>query len=136
MNSLTHMYSVEELVLSDGSKILFDDGLAAQMIVINHKCGQLIVTTPSNVLDGPVSLSEVVGKKWVQLREIRYAIIGTADMKRVHYKKYHHVFKAETVMHKDWRITTEAKALFVPYQLDVLLDTKEFPKVTAVQFIS
>jgi len=136
MNALTHFYSVEELVLADGSKVRFDDQLAAQLIVLDHQRGQLVVTTPGNVLDGPVSMSEVIGKKWAKLSEIRYAIIGTADYKRVHHQKYHHQFKAETVIDKEWRITTDAKALFVPYQLDVLLDTKSFPKVTAVQFIS
>ena len=134
MNSLTHLYSVEELVLSDGSKIRFDDVLAAQLIVHSSQVGQLIVTTPSNVLDGPVNLIDVIDKRSAKLKEIRYAIIGTADMKHVRTQRYHHEFKAPTQI--EWFITTSAKSLFVPYQLDVLLDTKEFPKVTAIQFIS
>lgn len=136
MNSLTHLYSVEELVLSDGSKIRFDDVLAAQLIVHSSQVGQLIVTTPSNVLDGPVNLIDVIDKRSAKLKEIRYAIIGTADMKHVRTQRYHHEFKAPTQIDEEWFITTSAKSLFVPYQLDVLLDTKEFPKVTAIQFIS
>jgi hypothetical protein len=136
MNSLTHLYSVEELVLSDGSKIRFDDVLAAQLIVHSSQVGQLIVTTPANVLDGPVNLIDVINKRSAKLKEIRYAIIGTADMKHVRTQRYHHEFKAATQIDEEWFITTSAKSLFVPYQLDVLLDTKEFPKVTAIQFIS
>lgn len=136
MNALTQMYSVNSLVLS-GRRVSFDEELACQFFVLDKNRCQFVVTTPAMVLDGPKTLRQVVGKGHARLDRIEYTIIGTADGQRIHTQPYFHDFSADVDVDDSFVAECRVKALFIPYQLDVVLDTKNrFPKVTAVQFIA
>ena len=118
MNALTQLYSVDE-IRTDKGTIRCHETVACQLIVRSSDDAQLICYNPSNVLDG------------------LYTIIGTADDQAVLTQRYKHDFTTPVTLDNSLNMTPSKGALFLPYQLDVLLDTKnKFPKVTAIQFIA
>jgi len=136
MNALTQLYSVDE-IQTDRGTIKCDDRIASQLIVRSSDDAQFICYNPSNVLDGLYSLSDLLKCKSCRLTGIRYTIIGTADDSAVRTQRYKHDFTTKVMLDDSLNITPMSGALFLPYQLDVLLDTKnKFPKVTAIQFIA
>lgn len=136
MNALTQLYSVDE-IQTDRGTIKCDDKIASQLIVRSSDDAQFICYNPSNVLDGLYSLSDLLKCKSCRLTSIRYTIIGTSDDSAVRTQRYKHDFTTKVMLDNDLNITPTKGALFLPYQLDVLLDTKnKFPKVTAIQFIA
>lgn len=136
MNALTQLYSVDE-IQTDRGTIKCDDRIASQLIVRSSDDAQFICYNPSNVLDGLYSLSDLLKCKSCRLTGIRYTIIGTSDDSAVRTQRYKHDFTTKVMLDDSLNITPTKGALFLPYQLDVLLDTKnKFPKVTAIQFIA
>lgn len=136
MNALTQLYSVDE-IQTDRGTIKCDDRIASQLIVRSSDDAQFICYNPSNVLDGLYSLSDLLKCKSCRLTGIRYTIIGTSDDSAVRTQRYKHDFTTKVMLDNSFNITPTKGALFLPYQLDVLLDTKnKFPKVTAIQFIA
>ena len=136
MNALTQLYSVDE-IQTDRGTIMCDDRIASQLIVRSSDDAQFICYNPSNVLDGLYSLSDLLKCKSCRLTGIRYTIIGTSDDSAVRTQRYKHDFTTKVMLDNNLNITPTKGALFLPYQLDVLLDTKnKFPKVTAIQFIA
>jgi hypothetical protein len=136
MNALTQLYSVNSLTLN-GRKISFDDKIAAQYFPLDRKSCQFVVVNPSNILEGPLRLVEVIGKVRATLTRIEYTAIGMADGERLFMENYFHDFTSEVVVNDSFVARATSKSLFIPYELDVVLDTKnKFPKVTAVQFIA
>jgi len=136
MNALTQLYSVDEIITSKGT-IKCDDRIACQLIVRSSDDAQLICYNPGNVLDGLYSLSDLLKCNVCLLQGIRYTIIGTAGDSAVRTQRYKHDFTTRVTLDNYLNITPSKGALFLPYQLDVLLDTKnKFPKVTAIQFIA
>lgn len=136
MNALTQLYSVDE-IRTDKGTIKCDDRIACQLIVRSSDDAQLICYNPGNVLDGLYSLSDLLKCTRCFLTGIRYTIIGTAGDSAVRTQRYKHDFTTKVLMDNQFNIQPYKGALFLPYQLDVLLDTKnKFPKVTAIQFIA
>jgi hypothetical protein len=136
MNALTQLYSVDE-IRTDKGTIRCHETVACQLIVRSSDDAQLICYNPSNVLDGLYSLSDLLKCKSCLLKGIRYTIIGTADDRAVLTQRYKHDFTTPVELDNSLNMTPKKGALFLPYQLDVLLDTKnKFPKVTAIQFIA
>jgi hypothetical protein len=136
MNALTQLYSVDE-IRTDKGAIKCDDRIACQLIVRSSDDAQLICYNPGNVLDGLYSLSDLLKCTRCFLTGIRYTIIGTAGDSAVRTQRYKHDFTTKVLMDNEFNIQPFKGALFLPYQLDVLLDTKnKFPKVTAIQFIA
>ena len=136
MNALTQLYSVDE-IRTDKGTIKCDDRIACQLIVRSSDDAQLICYNPGNVLDGLYSLSDLLKCTRCFLTGIRYTIIGTAGDSAVRTQRYKHDFTTKVLMDNSFNIQPYKGALFLPYQLDVLLDTKnKFPKVTAIQFIA
>ena len=136
MNAITQLYSVDEFKTDHGT-VKCDDKVACQLIVRSSNDAQLICYNPGNVLDGLFSLSDLVRVTKSKLLSIRYTIIGTADSSAVMTQRYKHDFTTPVLIDNNLNITPTKGALFLPYQLDVLLDTKDrFPKVTAIQFIA
>lgn len=135
MNCLTQLYSVD-VIKTDHGNLNFDDAHAAQLIVRNSNDAQILVTNPANVLDGLLPLSELLRTTKTRLRSIQYTIIGTPDGSKVHTQRYKHDFTTDVTLDNELNLRTSRGALFIPYQLDVLLDTNRFPKVTAIQFIA
>lgn len=136
MNALTQLYSVDEIKTDKGT-IKCDESVACQLIVRSSDDAQFICYNPSNVLDGLYSLSDLLKCTRCFLTGIRYTIIGTADDSAVRTQRYKHDFTTKVLMDNEFNIQPYKGALFLPYQLDVLLDTKnKFPKVTAIQFIA
>lgn len=136
MNALTQLYSVDE-IRTDKGTIRCHETVASQLIVRSSDDAQLICYNPSNVLDGLYSLSDLLKCKSCRLTAIRYTIIGTADDQAVLTQRYKHDFTTPVTLDNSFNMTPSKGALFLPYQLDVLLDTKnKFPKVTAIQFIA
>ena len=136
MNALTQLYSVD-LIKTDHGNINFEDAYAAQLFVRSSIDAQIVVINPANVLDGILTLSHLLkGATKTRLRSIQYTIIGTADGSRVHTQRYKHDFTTDVLLDNELNLRATRGALFIPYQLDVLLDTRKFPKVTAIQFIA
>lgn len=136
MNALTQLYSVDE-IRTDKGTIKCDDRIACQLIVRSSDDAQLICYNPGNVLDGLYSLSDLLKCTRCFLTGIRYTIIGTSGDSAVRTQRYKHDFTTQVGLDNSLNITPSKGALFLPYQLDVLLDTKnKFPKVTAIQFIA
>ena len=136
MNALTQLYSVD-LIKTDHGTLNFEDRHAAQLIVRSSDDAQILVINPANVLDGLIPLSQLLkGATKTRLRSIQYTIIGTADGTRVHTQRYKHDFTTDVALDDSLNLIPSRGALFIPYQLDVLLDTRKFPKVTAIQFIA
>ena len=136
MNALTQLYSVDE-IQTDRGTIKCDDQIASQLIVRSSDDAQFICYNPGNVLDGLYSLSDLLKCTKCMLKGIRYTIIGTAGDSAVRTQRYKHDFTTKVVIDNSFNIIPSKGALFLPYQLDVLLDTKnKFPKVTAIQFIA
>ena len=136
MNALTQLYSVDE-IQTDLGTIKCDDQIASQLIVRSSDDAQFICYNPGNVLDGLYSLSDLLKCTKCLLKGIRYTIIGTAGDSAVRTQRYKHDFTTKVAIDNSFNIIPSKGALFLPYQLDVLLDTKnKFPKVTAIQFIA
>jgi hypothetical protein len=136
MNALTQLYSVDE-IQTDRGTIKCDDQIASQLIVRSSDDAQFICYNPGNVLDGLYSLSDLLKCTKCLLKGIRYTIIGTAGDSAVRTQRYKHDFTTKVVLDNSFNIIPSKGVLFLPYQLDVLLDTKnKFPKVTAIQFIA
>lgn len=136
MNALTQLYSVDLIKTSHGN-INFDDAYSAILLVRSSFDAQIVVTNPANVLEGLSSLEELIpGTLRTSLLSIQYTIIGTADGSRVHTQRYKHDFTTNVKLDNSLNLIPTKGALFIPYQLDVLLDTRKFPKVTAIQFIA
>jgi hypothetical protein len=136
MNALTQLYSVDE-IQTDRGTIKCDDQIASQLIVRSSDDAQFICYNPNNVLEGLYSLSDLLKCKQCMLKGIRYTIIGTAGDSAVRTQRYKHDFTTKVTLDNFFNIIPSKGALFLPYQLDVLLDTKnKFPKVTAIQFIA
>jgi hypothetical protein len=136
MNALTQLYSVDE-IQTDRGTIKCDDQIASQLIVRSSDDAQFICYNPGNVLDGLYSLSDLLKCTKCMLKGIRYTIIGTAGDSAVRTQRYKHDFTTRVALDNSFNIIPSKGALFLPYQLDVLLDTKDkFPKVTAIQFIA
>ena len=128
MNCLTQLYNVDSLVTDKGT-INLDDQIAGQLFVRASDDAQILVYRPDNVL--------VLKCAQCVLQRIHYTILGTADGKQIYTQKYKHDFTTKVLLDGDFNIAPTKGALFIPYQLDVLLDTnKKFPKVTAIQFIA
>lgn len=143
MNALTQFYSVDLLDFGKNRVYEFDHttDAAVQMIPLNAWQAQLIVTNRRNAMDGVQSFHETI--KGGILRRIEYTIIGSPDQKKVGIQRYKHDFKKRVQVEPDAAntdlgliYTPDAYALFVPYEMNVLLDTNEFTKVTAIQFIA
>ena len=63
--------------------------------------------------------------------------VSWPDGSQIRTQRYKHDFTTKVLLDGDFNIVPTKGALFIPYQLDVLLDTKnKFPKVTAIQFIA
>lgn len=137
MNAITQFYSVDMIRTSEGV-LKFEGDVAAQLIVVDHREGQLLVTNPSQPLDGPYRIKDFFKtRKPVRLERIQYTILGWAGGKKIHHQAYHHDFKIPTYLGSSWGIIPSKGPLFIPYQLDTLLDTHDqFPKITAIQFIA
>lgn len=136
MNALTQLYSVDE-IRTDRGTIKCDDQIASQLIVRSSDDAQFICYNPGNVLEGLYSLSDLLKCTKCFLTGIRYTIIGTAGDSAVRTQRYKHDFTTKVTLDNSFNIIPSKGALFLPYQLDVLLDTKnKFPKVTAIQFIA
>jgi hypothetical protein len=136
MNALTQLYSVDE-IQTDRGTIKCDDQIASQLIVRSSDDAQFICYNPGNVLDGLYSLSDLLKCTKCLLKGIRYTIIGTAGDSAVRTQRYKHDFTTKVMLDNSFNIIPTKGVLFLPYQLDVLLDTKnKFPKVTAIQFIA
>lgn len=135
MNCLTQLYNVDVL-RTDHGNLNFDERHAAQLIIRSSNDAQILVTNPANVLDGLLPLSELLKTSRTKLRSIQYTIIGTPDGSKVHTQRYKHDFTGDVLVDDALNLRAVRGALFIPYQLDVLLDTNRFPKVTAIQFIA
>ena len=136
MNALTQLYSVDE-IQTDRGTIKCNDKIASQLIVRSSDDAQFICYNPANVLEGLYSLSDLLKCTKCFLTGIRYTIIGTAGDSAVRTQRYKHDFTTKVMLDNSFNMTPTKGALFLPYQLDVLLDTKnKFPKVTAIQFIA
>ena len=136
MHCLPQLYNVDSLVTDKGT-INLDDRIAGQLSVRASDDAQILVYRPDNVLDGLLSLRDVLKCAQCVLQRIHYTILGTADGKQIYTQKYKHDFTTKVLLDGDFNIVPTKGALFIPYQLDVLLDTnKKFPKVTAIQFIA
>ena len=133
MKALTQFYSVDKVVMRQsgrGKTVRFDD-LACQMLVHGPVQASFVVTNPARALDG------VMQWEWPGLlRSIEYTIIGSPDGERVGVQRYKHQFTTEVTVDKLGVVTARQGALFIPYQIDVLLDTKEFGRVQSIQFIA
>ena len=136
MNALTQLYSVD-LIRTSAGTVNFEDRWAAQLFPRSAHDAQIVVTNPADALEGLASLDELLpGTRRTKLLSIQYTIIGTADGSKVHTQRYKHEFTTPVSLDLNLNILAERGALFIPYQLDVLLDTHRFPKVTAIQFIA
>lgn len=137
MKALTQFYSVDVLVIG-GKRIRFDEetdpNLACQMIPLSPTQCQLLITNADRALDGLLDSSSVlpVGN----LTHIEYTIIGCPDGKAVGHQRYEHKFTTPVRVSASGVVTAEKGALFLPYQMDVLLDSKKFGKVQGIQFIA
>jgi hypothetical protein len=126
-----------DTLVTDKGTIHFDDKFAAQLFVRASNDAQIVAYRPDNVLDGILTLREVLGHPQCVLKTIHYTILGTPDGSQIRTQKYKHDFTTKVLIDSDFNIIPSKGALFIPYQLDVLLDTKnKFPKVTAIQFIA
>ena len=136
MNCLTQLYNVD-VIKTDHGNLNFDEHRAAQLLVRSSNDAQILVTNPANVLEGLFPLSSLLkGTTRTKLRSIQYTIVGTPDGSKVHTQRYKHDFTTDVLLDNELNLRTTRGALFIPYQLDVLLDTNRFPKVTAIQFIA
>ena len=91
MNCLTQLYNVDSLVTDKGT-INLDDRIAGQLFVRASDDAQILVYRPDNVLDGLLSLRDVLKCAQCVLQRIHYTILGTADGKQIYTQKYKHDF--------------------------------------------
>jgi hypothetical protein len=137
MKALTQFYSVDVLVVG-GKRIRFDEptdpNLACQMIPLSPTQCQFIVTNADRALDGILDLGTVIPTG--NLSHIEYTIIGCPDGKAIGHQRYEHKFTTPVRVSASGVVTAEKGALFLPYQMDVLLDSKKFGTVQGIQFIA
>jgi hypothetical protein len=135
MKALTQFYSVDVLTV-DGRKIRFDgqEPIACQMIPLDSQRCQFIATNSERALDGILDFASVYQPGF--LKYIEYTIIGSPDGVAVGVQRYSHKFTTPVRLSASGIATAENGALFLPYQMDVLLDTRKFGKVQGIQFIA
>jgi hypothetical protein len=137
MKALTQFYSVDVLVIGQ-KRIRFDEptdpNLGCQMIPLSPTQCQLLITNADRALDGILDFATVVPVG--DLKHIEYTIIGSPDGAHIGHQRYEHKFTTKVRVSASGTITAERGALFLPYQMDVLLDSKAFGKVQGIQFIA
>lgn len=137
MKALTQFYSVDVLTIGQ-KRIRFDEptdpNLACQMIPLSPTQCQLLVTNADRALDGILDFGMVIGSG--KLTHIEYTIIGTPNGSQIGHQRYQHKFTTSVKVSASGVVSAERGALFLPYQLDVLLDSKQFGKVQGIQFIA
>lgn len=137
MKALTQFYSVDVLTIGQ-KRIRFDEptdpNLACQMIPLSPSQCQLLITNADRALDGLIDLATVLPTGY--LNYIEYTIIGTPNGQQVGHQRYSHKFTTKVKVSASGVVTAERGALFLPYQMDVLLDSKQFDKVQGIQFIA
>lgn len=135
MKALTQFYSVDVLTV-DGKRHRFDgqEPIACQMIPLDPNRCQFIATNSERALDGVLDFATVCQPGLVKY--IEYTIIGSPDGKAVGVQRYSHKFTTPVRLSASGIATSEKGALFLPYQMDVLLDTQKFGKVQGIQFIA
>ena len=143
---MNQTYLLRKLVTNQGAIDLDELGLQAQLIPQNKEWCLILTTDPTNALEGAIDLLDHVRIGSAKVSEIRYTLSGTGHDSETIYEEFKHTFTTPVHLQRsgpktEWpalaELVTEGNALFIPYQLDVLLGTKnKFPKVTAVQFIA
>lgn len=140
MKALVQFYSINKLVI-DGQEVVFNmpgtPNLACQMLPLSHQVALLLLTNADRAMDGLMAWDGHCPSG--NLSRVEYSIVGTPDGRRVGMQHYHHDFTTPVEVEASdigATITATRGALFIPYQLDVLLDTKVFGKVQSVQFIA
>lgn len=138
MKALRQFYNVDRLV-TDKFDVRFTGDAACQMLVQGADSCQLVLTDSTNAIAGPLRWHDVTSPNWqsAAVHRIEYTIIGSPDGERVGAQRYFHDFTTYvTLLSKTGEIRANKGALFIPYQMDVLLDTTKFGKVTGIQFIA
>ena len=132
MKALTQFYAVDKVVVANkGDKTVVFDDLACQMIVHGPQSASFVVTNPARALDG------VLRWQWPGLlKRIEYTIVGSPDGQKVGMQRYKHDFTTPVIVDESGGVTASRGALFIPYQIDLLLDTKAFGRVQSIQFIA
>ena len=113
--------------------------LAVQLVPLDHRSAMLVATNADRALDGIVRWNDLRVRG--TLSRIEYSAVGTPDGERIEVVHYHHDFTTPVEIGArypgfDLGIIRSRDALFIPYTMDVILDTSVFGRVQGVQFIA
>jgi hypothetical protein len=132
MTALTQFYQIDKIV-TDKWTVVFDEIEAAcQMVVLSEHTAMMCMTNPSRALDGSLTWA------WPEahIQSIEYTLYGSPDGQRIGMQRYQHKFTTDVVISRGGTMMAKQGALFIPYQLDVILDSKAFGKAQGIQFIA
>lgn len=137
MKALRQFYDISRLVTSQFD-LRFAGDAACQMIVQGADGAVLVLTDSTNAIAGELTWHQVTHPGWKEalVQRIEYTIVGSPDGRRVGTQAYYHDFTSPTILTSTGEMFARKGALFIPYQLDVLLDTTKFGKVSGIQFIA
>ena len=137
MNALRQFYNVDRIV-TDKWDAKFTGTTACQMIVLGADSAQMLLTDSTNAINGPLQWADITPGSWksAKVERIEYTIVGSPDGARVGTQRYYHDFTSPPHIDLQGVVKATKGALFIPYQMDVLLDTTKFGKVSGIQFIA
>lgn len=132
MSSLVQIFHVNAIVVGT-TRHEFDGDLSCQFFPHGPLAAHFVLTPLFDILDGEIAWDDhcEIGA----VKEIEYTIIAVCGTK-VLRQQYRHEFTTPVKIDGDGFMSALRGALFIPYQLDVLVDSNQFPKVTSVQFIA
>lgn len=130
---ISQIYSVQKLTIGR-TKYVFGEDVECQFFPTGVHSAHLLLTNPQRALDGILSFYQHI--KPGALKHIEYTIIGSVNGETVKQQRYEHRFTTPVRIHNDGTMTASKGALFVPYQLNVLLDSTKFGRAQSIQFIA
>jgi len=130
---ISQIYSVQNITIGK-NRYIFGDDVECQMFVMDQYRALLQLTNPQRALDGILTFHQTV--KPGILQHIEYTIIASVDGQTVKQQRYEHSFTTKAAVDRDGVIWSNPGALFIPYQLNVLLDSNKFGRAQSVQFIA
>lgn len=130
---ISQIYSVQKLTIGR-TKYVFGDDVECQFFATGTHSAHFLLTNPQRALDGILEFAQFI--KPGAVKHIEYTIIASVDGEVVKQQRYEHPFTTLVRMDVHGTMIATKGALFLPYQLNVLLDSKKFGRAQSIQFIA
>lgn len=130
---ISQIYSVQKLTIGR-TKYVFGDDVECQFFPTGTLSAHFLLTNPQRALDGILEFAKFI--KPGSVNHIEYTIIGSVDGQTVKQQRYEHRFTTPVRMDVHGSMIANKGALFIPYQLNVILDSTKFGRAQSIQFIA